>query len=237
MMQVNLLAIIVVALVVASSVEAEREEGELIIGAVIPISKNENGTCKGFDYEGLAVTEAIRFAIKEINKDDKLLGDLTINKKLGFDIQDTCGSTEKEKDIAYAFNGDRRNFRQKKPGLKKPVSAVIGEFKGASVEAMKLLNFENIPQMSYAPLNARLRPDGLDTADISGLLSVYPEDASKMKAVASMLQKLAVEYTTLIASKDIRGKKGGNLLQKLLGNLKMCLSDINMAKMTMKSRN
>ena len=230
MMQVNLILITVLALVVVSSVEAEREEGELLIGAVIPISKNVNGTCKGIDYEGLAVYEAIRFAIEEINKDDKLLGDLTINKKLGFDIQDTCGSTEKEKDIAYAFNGNRRNFRQKRPGSKRPVSAVIGEFKGVSVEAMKLLNFENIPQMSYASLNAKLRPDGLDTADISGLLSIVPEGTSKINAVARILQKLKVEYTTLIASKDVRGEKGGNLLKSLLGNLSMCLSDVNMAK-------
>ena len=216
--------------IVSGSARADREEGDLLIGAIIPISRSENGTCKGIDYEGLAITEAIRFAIEEINKDDKLLGDLTVSRKLGYDIQDTCGSTEKEKDIAYAFNGDRRNFKPSRPGLKKPVSAVIGKFFSKSVEAMKLLNFEQIPQVSFAPENARLRPDGLEAKDIKGLISVYPEGLTKMKAIASVLEKLKVEYTTLIASKDERGEKGGKLLQSLLINSKMCLSDINMAK-------
>jgi len=230
MMEAHLIRFCVVTLFILSSIEAEREEGDFLIGAVIPISKKENGTCKGVDYEGLAVSEAIRFAINEINKDDKLLGALTINRRLGFDIQDTCGSKEKEKDIAYVFNGDHRNYRSNTPGLKKPVSAVIGQFQGASVESMKLLNFEKIPQLSYAPSNAKLRPDGLETKDLAGLLSVYPEEITKMNAVASMLQKLKVEYTTLLAKKDRRGERGDKVLRKLLEGMDMCLSDVNMAK-------
>ena len=231
--KLTMIDIITVAVIVLSAmtVEAERQDGDLLIGAVIPISKqmSENGTCTGIDYEGLAVSEAIRFAIKEINKDNKLLGVLTIDRKLGYDIQDTCGSIEQEKDIAYGFNGDRRNYKPQTPGLKKPVSAVIGEFKGASAEAMKLLNFEKITQVSYAPENAKLKPDGLVSEDIQGLLSVYPEDVTKMKAVASTLEKLKVEYTALIARNDVRGKKGEKMLQDRLKGMKMCLSDDNMA--------
>lgn len=226
-MPVGILTVLLLSLV---AIKAEREDGDLLIGAIIPISNNQNGTCKGVNYEGLAVSEAIRFAIKEINKDNKLLGELTIERSLGYDIQDTCGSKEKEKDIAYIFNGDRRNYRPKTSGLKKPVSAVIGEFKKASVEAMKLLNFERITQVSYAAENAKLKSDGIEAEGMSGLLSVYPEDETKMKAVASVLQQLKIEYTTLIASDDVRGKKGMKILKDLFSKMQMCLSDNSVAK-------
>lgn len=222
--------IVTLLLLSVVGIEAERKDGDLLIGAVIPIRRTENGSCGGLNYEGIAVSEAIRFAIEEINKDNKLLGELTIDRKLGYDIQDTCGSIEVEKDIAYLFNGDRRNYKSKSPGGRKPVSAVIGEFKKASVESMKLLNFESIAQVSYAPQNARLMPDGMEAEDLIGLLSVHPEDVTKMKAVAATLNKLKIEYTTLISSDDVRGKDGEKLLKDRLDSLNMCLSDKNLAK-------
>lgn len=209
-------------------VSTERKEGDFIIGAVLPIQSGTNDGCNSTNYEGLAVSEAIRFAISEINNDHKLLGSLTIEKKLGYDIQDTCGSTEKEKDIIYAYNGARRTYKEKS-GQPKPVSVVIGEFRGPSAGAMKLLNFEKIPQLSYAHGNANLKPDGLDPEEVANLISVYPEDASKLKAITSMLDKMKIEYTTLIAKKTARGKTGLKLMQESYAKSKMCLSDNELA--------
>ena len=209
-------------------VSAERKEGDFIIGAVLPINNGTVGGCNNTNYEGLAVSEAIRFAISEINNDHKLLGSLTIHKTLGYDIQDTCGSTEKEKDTIYSFNGARRTYKEKS-GQPKPVSVVIGEFKGSSAGAMKLLNFEKIPQLSYAPGNANLKPDGLDPEETANLISVYPEDASKLKAIASMLDKMNIEYTTMIAKNTASGKTGLKVMQENFAKSKMCLSENDLA--------
>ena len=215
----------IVAIQLFASTSAERINGDLIIGAAIPVHKNSNDSCNEINYEGLAVSEAIRFAVEEINKDDKLLGALTIDRKLGFDIQDTCDSSEKAKDIAYAYNGVHRNYKEGTPGQEIPVSVVIGEFKKRSFEALKLLNFEKIPQISYAADNARLKPDGINDDEVSGLLSAYPEDVSKGKPVASILGKMKAEYTTLVAKGDQRGKKGLKVIQDLLSKAGLCYSE------------
>eukprot|EP00794_Sanderia_malayensis_P008714 gene8714-9645_t len=187
------------------TVAADQTDGDYIVGAILPIRTKYNGTCSQVNYEGIAVAEAIRFAVAEINSDHKLLGKFTTDRSLGYDIRDTCNSIEKEKDIAYAFNEAKRKSRNT-PGLIKAVSIVIGRFTKESLSVMRLLNFEQIAQFGFDKNNVNLQQIGLKSEDANNLLSTYPEDQSKSNAIVSLISSMKFEFTSFIVTDNGKGR-------------------------------
>lgn len=212
---------------------ADRKDGDYIIGAILPVHNATGGNCTEIDYQGLAVSEAIRFAVEEINSDHKLLGKLTVKRTLGYDVRDSCGGIEAEKDIAYSFNDALRKHKTSPAASPKPVVAVISQFQKRSAEVVELLKFEGIPQLSYDSANANLLRDGASDKELSDLLSMYPEDGSKARVIADVLEAMKVEYTSIMTKDDARGRAWLAEMKKSLDKLDRCYSN----DMLMKSSN
>ena len=175
---------------------------EFTIGAVAPISKKCGST--EFDIRGIAITHAIHYALQKIG-----------NSKYGFEVHDACSVGEVERRVAYKFAQEAYNN-------KKGPNVVLSSFTKESIKSIKLLSIEDIPMMAYAADNARLAQDpSITKEDVKLLASAYPEQASKMKAVADLVNTLKFDHINVIASNDAQGKKGVALLEKGLNKAKI----------------
>ena len=204
---------------------AIKKDGELMIGAILPIHFDQSGKCGKLNIEGVVIAEAIKLAVNQVNQDSKLLGKLKI-PKLGYDIRDSCSHVELEKDNAYEFIREHRAWMKNKNATSKPVSVVIGAFDKKSAEVAKLLSFEDILQMSYDANNMKLNTAKKDD-DTELLFSVHPEDISKMKPILDIIETKKWEYISLVGSDDKKGRDGLNMLSTELDKKNICHSEMH----------
>lgn len=207
----------------------EKVDGEYVLGAMFPVHKAEknsssNATCGELNWGGVAAAEAFRLAVDTINKRSPLASGI-FPRIFGYDLKDTCSSSQGAMDIAYNFNLRFRQYRKRKLGSK-PVSVVIASFDKSERAALQLLTIERLPQLSYTSDNIKLSPNvELKKGDM--LLSAYPGDSFKVIAVIDAMKKLKIEYFTAVVSDDANGKDGAVVIQKAFTeNPEFCSSKI-----------
>jgi hypothetical protein len=177
---------------------------DFLLAAVLPLTKScDNGG--EIDPEGIAIVEALDFAINEVKK----LDNTTFKGvDIGFQARDDCNSVAKTKSLAYDL-------------VKPPLpDLVLSEFRKDNIKSIKIFANEKVPQMSYVPDNALLAKDDSVTAeDIKLLTSAAPEETRKMEAVASLIEdKFNFDHVYMIGSADKHGREGLKLLGQLLDN-------------------
>lgn len=190
----------------------ERQEGEYVLGAMFPLHKAVNDqmnktTCGPLNMEGVAAAEAFRLAVNTINKRSSLPTG-PFPRVFGFDMRDTCSSSQGAMDVAYTFNLQSRQHRKDK-SKPMPVSVVIANFDESEGQALKLLSLEGFPQLSYSPINTKVNGN-----EYSMLLSIYPGDALKIAAAIDAMRALNMQYFTAVISNDPRGQIGANVIKQ-----------------------
>ena len=100
-----LLSVVVVSYGYASLLGSTSEDryyqpGDITLGALLTLHhSNSDGECNDFSSQGLGQVEAMKFAIDTINRNPRLLQNLT----LGYDIRDYCTSTLNAMKHTYDF--------------------------------------------------------------------------------------------------------------------------------------
>lgn len=148
--------------------DRSHQPGDITIGGLFLLHySTENGNCGEFFPIGLGHVAAMIFALDKINKDPKLLPNVT----LGYDIRDYCESTAKAMKHTYdfvrrndfAFNSNKEscsrvNESNLTPIKRTPIAAVIGPTdSGSAVVAGSLLEVAGIPVISHSATSNELK--------------------------------------------------------------------------------
>lgn len=178
-----------------------------LLSAILPLRKTCNDKAK-VNPQGIAIAEALEFAIGSLKTEEVFKNSKAV-QGLGFVALDSCNSVDKRRALAYELVR----------GKKMP-DIVLSQFKKEDLQTIKILANEQVPQMSYVADNALLAKDDDVTAeDIKLLVSAFPEESNKMKAVAEMVEKeLDFDHVHMIGSNDQHGKVGLKLLEASLGD-------------------
>jgi len=193
-----------------------------MIGGLIPLSEDCSAKSK-VDKAGIAVVEAIDFALTRMATDTDFN---SLKTTIGYDIHDTCNDAAKQKDLAYVFSVEKSNKQITGNASIKTAEIIMAPFEKDSLKALKILNIEEIPQISYSAKNARLIQDGsVPDEDITLLASTFPDQTNKVRAVSDIVSNYKFAHVYIIGSDDAYGKSGVSVLSDLLAKGGVCSAD------------
>ena len=173
------------------------QSGDIILGGLNVLHyKDAQDRCGGFFPVGVGHTEAMIFAIEEINNDALLLP----NTSLGFDIRDYCETISIAVKETYEFVRDTELYHSCSSNssgvdnetnsccfLSKdstPVTLIIGPYDSASaVQIGSLLSMAEIPIISFAATS-----DELSSAQFRYFLRTVPSDSQQVRVQADLFE-------------------------------------------------
>ncbi|XP_074749376.1 taste receptor type 1 member 1 [Strix uralensis] len=173
-----------------------------------------------FKSHGYCLSQAMRFAVEEINNSSALLPNVT----LGYDIHDTCSEPASLHATlrALARKGGREvevlpTFRRYQP----EAVAVIGpDSTELALTAAAVLGVFLVPEISY---EASLEMLSLKRFYPSFLRTI-PSDRQQVKAIFLLLQQFGWAWVALLGSDNAYGRDGLDALYKLLSASDVCVA-------------
>jgi ABC-type branched-subunit amino acid transport system substrate-binding protein len=191
-------------------------KGDVIIGGLFPIHKksptSENECGEFNELPGYQYMEAMMFAIDEINRDSKLLPNIT----LGTQIYDTCLSKTIAADRAKEFIKLSLTQDSKEGQLAGVVGALAS---GVSVVVANFLRVFEIPQISYASTS-----ETLSNKDIySYFLRTVPPDSFQARAMVDIIKKFGWTYISTVNSNGEYGETGIRKFKQFAEENNICI--------------
>ncbi|XP_077992048.1 extracellular calcium-sensing receptor-like [Glandiceps talaboti] len=195
----------------SSIVQKVSQHGDIMIGGLfsfhsrIKISDNslQSGpiqeTCTSFDYKGFRRSQAMIYAIEEINRRNDILPNIS----LGYEIRDTCSAVSKSLQGAIDFVA---SLETEEEGLGDGrVLAVVGASNSAtSVPVASVMGIVNIPMISYSSTSRLLS----DRILYKSFFRTVPSDASQAVAMAELVKHFGWNWVGTIAADDSYGRPG-----------------------------
>ena len=233
--------LVVLCLCIQHTVHSKEEKafkpGDVILGALNVLhNKDSNDNCGKLFAVGLGHTEAMMFAIEQINNDSSILPNIT----LGYDIRDYCETISIAMKETYEFVRDRDLDRlcenssssfdianetssccddlTKSLGRDTlaPVSMVIGPYDSASaVQIGSLLNVANVPIISFAATS-----DELSSDQYRYFMRTVPPDNQQVRVQADLFERFHWTYVGTVALDDSYGRFGVSALENEAYNRK-----------------
>ncbi|XP_074017653.1 taste receptor type 1 member 1 [Numenius arquata] len=173
-----------------------------------------------FKSHGYRMSQAMRFAVEEINNSSSLLPNVT----LGYDIHDTCSEPANLHATlrALAGKGSRQvqvlpTFRRYQP----QAVAVIGpDSTRLALTTAAILGVFLVPEISYEAT--------LETLSLKrfypSFLRTIPSDRQQVKAIFLLLQRFGWTWVALLGSDNAYGRDGLDALYKLLAASDVCVA-------------
>lgn len=201
------------------------QSANMTLGGLFPVHilrTSEGRAVKDLNYYGLSWTEAMLFAIDEINNSSSILG----NYSLGFDIRDSCNSVNNALNIALDFiledNTKRNNNVSCTCGQQTSgISAVIGGAASPiSTKVSHVLSVSNIPQISYSSTSVLLS----NKVTYRSFLRTIPSDTYQAKSIADLLAEFNWTYVSVVASDSEYGRAGIGALKTELKRRDICMA-------------
>ncbi|XP_074883185.1 taste receptor type 1 member 1 [Buteo buteo] len=173
-----------------------------------------------FRSHGYCLSQAMRFAVEEINNSSTLLPNVT----LGYDIHDTCSEPASLHATlrALARKGGREvevlpTFRHYEP----EVVAIIGpDSTRLAVTTAAILGIFLVPEISYEASLATLSLKRF----YPSFLRTIPSDRQQVKAIFLLLQQFGWTWVALLGSDNAYGRDGLHALHKLLTTSDVCVA-------------
>ena len=196
------------------------QSGDITLGGLFLLHyATEDGKCGELFPTGLGHVEAMLFAIDKINKNPKLLPNIT----LGYDIRDYCESITKAMKHTYSFV--RRNEIAFKSRVdycscsnntnrtendRIPMAAVIGPTdSGSAVVVGSLLEVAGIPVISHSATS-----NELSSPLYRHFFRTASPDSQQANAMADVIQHFNWSFVIVVAMDDSYGRGGVWELEK-----------------------
>nr|UIS42915.1 taste receptor type 1 member 1 [Patagona gigas] len=173
-----------------------------------------------FKYHGYALSQAMRFAVEEINNSSTLLPNVT----LGYDIYDTCSEPANlHATLRALVQKDGREvevlstFRNYEP----QAVAVIGpDCSDVALTTAAVLSVFLVPVISYEASSEVLSQKRL----YPSFLRTIPSDGQQVKAIFQLMKNFGWNWVALLGSNNAYGRDGLDALQRLLTENNMCVA-------------
>ncbi|KAM9852846.1 vomeronasal type-2 receptor 1-like [Aulostomus maculatus] len=156
--------------------------------------------CQGFDMLGFRHAMTMAFAIDEINRNTKLLPNLT----LGYSIYDNCGALVIGFSGALSLAGGREEqfHLQHNCSGTPPVLAIVGDsYSTFSIAESNLLGLYKMPMVSYFATCSCLS----DRQRYPTFFRTIPSDAFQVRAMIQILKRFGWTWVGLLVSDDDYG--------------------------------
>ncbi|XP_018605280.2 extracellular calcium-sensing receptor [Scleropages formosus] len=204
-------------------------DGDFLIGAIFPLHyvmempdlnctyKPSAIKCNGFDPRAFRWSQALRFAVEEINYNQHLLPSI----KLGYKIFDSCAYPLTGQRAALAvLNGPSEVYSSICSGSS-PLLAVVGESGSAqSIIVSRVLQPFRIPMISYFSSCACFS----DRREFPTFFRVIPNDDYQVKAIAQLLQHFGWTWVGVLNGDHAYGRFALQGLRKELVNTTVCIA-------------
>jgi calcium-sensing receptor len=196
--------------------EVARLNGDLILGAMLPIHLSRVGFCSGLYVDGIVLVEAFIFALREVNSRKLIPDEIT----LGYEIRDTCNSVivaqrhtldiilEEEygriKGNTKDNNGSiltysTRDYKQSTNSLIAVVGAGNSEI---SIAVNRVLSAFNIPQIGFASTSRYLS----EKLRFPSFFRTVPSDTHQVHGLVALFQRFSWNYVALLVSDGDYGR-------------------------------
>ncbi|XP_030008344.1 extracellular calcium-sensing receptor-like [Sphaeramia orbicularis] len=178
--------------------------------------------CTRFNFRTFRWMQTMIFAIEEINREGKLLPNIT----LGYKIYDSCSTPHQALKAAMELMGSKGD-----PGTGGDVQdegichgavpVVIGD--GGSTQSLVVARFLGVfyvPQVSYFSSCACLS----DKKEFPGFLRTMPSDFFQVDALVQLVKHFGWTWVGVIAGDDAYGRGGANIFADKVRTLGACVA-------------
>ncbi|XP_014112665.1 PREDICTED: zinc finger and BTB domain-containing protein 48 [Pseudopodoces humilis] len=173
-----------------------------------------------FKSHGYCLSQALRFAVEEINNSSTLLPNVT----LGYEIYDTCSEPTNFHATLCALARKGRHDVQVLPSFQhyEPQAvAVIGpDSTRLALTTAAVLSLFLVPEISYEASTELLSLKRL----YPSFLRTIPSDRKQVKAIFQLLQHFGWTWVVLLGSDNTYGSAGLDALQELLTASNVCVA-------------
>uniref|UniRef100_A0A4W6C8D2 Olfactory receptor C family, w1 n=1 Tax=Lates calcarifer TaxID=8187 RepID=A0A4W6C8D2_LATCA len=178
--------------------------------------------CTRFNFRTFRWMQTMIFAIEEINRDGRLLPNIT----LGYKIYDSCSTPHQALRAAMELMGTEKGSglegeTQSKGTCHETVPAVIGD--GGSTQSLvvaRFLGVFHVPQVSYFSSCACLS----DKKEFPAFLRTMPSDFFQVDALIQLVKHFGWTWVGVIAGDDAYGRGGANIFANKIIKLGACVA-------------
>uniref|UniRef100_A0A8C3QH18 Taste 1 receptor member 1 n=1 Tax=Cyanoderma ruficeps TaxID=181631 RepID=A0A8C3QH18_9PASS len=188
-------------------------------GGTIPVRVKEEANSRqaASVRHGYCLSQALRFAVEEINNSSTLLPNVT----LGYEIYDTCSEPTNFHATLCALARKGRQDVQ-----------VLSSFQHYEPQAVAVIGPDStrLALTTAAVLSLFLVPEVTSTESLSlkrlypSFLRTIPSDRQQVKAIFSLLQHFGWTWVVLLGSDNTYGRAGLDALQELLSTSNVCVA-------------
>ncbi|XP_041656803.1 extracellular calcium-sensing receptor-like [Cheilinus undulatus] len=185
-------------------------------------SKPPTTQCTRFNFRTFRWMQTMIFAIEEINREGKLLPNIT----LGYKIYDSCSTPHQALKAATELMGSEKGSGVKgvthvNGTCRGMVPAVIGD--GGSTQSLvvaRFLGVFQVPQVSYFSSCACLS----DKNQFPAFLRTMPSDFFQVDALVQLVRHFGWTWVGVIAGDDAYGRGGANIFVDKVRELGACIA-------------
>nr|XP_033487806.1 extracellular calcium-sensing receptor-like [Epinephelus lanceolatus] len=175
--------------------------------------------CMGLNFRGFQYTQAMLFAIEEINNSTDLLPGIS----LGYQFYDACASIARSVRVTLALaNGNEVLFGPSQAPCTRPaqVQAIMGEAPSSLCMAMAtVIGPFHIPMISHFATCACLS----DKTKYPSFLRTIPSDYYQSRALAQLVKHFGWTWVGAVRTNDDYGNKGMATFTETAQQLGICL--------------
>ncbi|XP_065062313.1 metabotropic glutamate receptor-like [Rhopilema esculentum] len=173
-------------------------------------SSSETGCGKIDPARGLALMEAMRFAIDSINRNESLL----FGAKIGYQLVDTCNNLNRiKRDMWFRYYPSFNDL-----GVVGPASS------DAALLAAPVLTGLGFPVISYAATSVDLA----DQVVYDNFYRTIPPDTYQSAAIGDLLQHFNWTYVSAVYSRGNYGQRGMEILLEEMAKRSICVRTRNL---------
>lgn len=230
----RIFSLLVLAITFVSSVDKRQllayKPGHVIFGGLFPAHLGRLRTlrenCAEIDMKGIALIEAMMYAVNKINSDHLLPCNLT----LGFDVRDTCDTKKNALKHTLSFlsgeryssiNEDLNSCGREKTSLcdGKLISIIGAGNTELSVAVNKVLSVFDIPQVGYASTSGILS----DKSRFPSFSRTVVIGSNKPQVIVNILTHFEWEHIGLLVSDDVHWKALALEFKNLASSEEICI--------------
>uniref|UniRef100_A0A3P8Y9R8 G-protein coupled receptors family 3 profile domain-containing protein n=1 Tax=Esox lucius TaxID=8010 RepID=A0A3P8Y9R8_ESOLU len=204
-------------------------QGDFILGGIFPLHYRVElpGTdfkdqplavhCRGFDPRAFRWALAMRLAVEEINRSERLLP----NHTLGYKMFDSCATPITAQRAVLAVLNEQGEEQSPMCSSGSPLLAMVGESGSSqSIVVSRTLQPFCIPMISYFSTCSCLS----NRKEYPTFFRVVPNDNHQVKAIASLLQRFSWKWVGVVREDHDYGHFALQGLKREIQNTEVCLA-------------